>query len=225
MSQLLPACWSIPPGQRPTAANYLREIEKYQAMRALPLQLPDHLYIAWETIHPFRLKSLHPPKGFEPTMLFNGRLDRSYKPSSVLVDMDGRAKIANFSMHSQLQQLRDSFICTENLRIWCSYEIFAVGELPKEADIWSWACIAIKVVCGQDPYAGHPVSENPEMMVPLPLPTSPEPEPTPKIPTDLLQLIRECWAAVPWDRPSASRCLSTLSDIQLSELSSEKKRD
>ena len=75
-------------------------------------------------------------------------------------------------------------------------------------DIWSFACTCLELLDLTIPYASVPAYE-----VPLKLKNNELPEVNPEWRPEIQDLIKNCWALNPSDRPSAKEVYGTLKKI------------
>ena len=151
--------------------------------------------------------------------------------SNVVVDADGRARIAGFRFATVIAGVDPE---QTSFGQWPAPEILKDGATNKETDIFNFAMVMIEVLCGwytvyraltncfflsMQVFAGVTLFDNTQ---PIPAATQGErpPRPThPGVTGGLWRLIKQCWDEDPHLRPKASEVLRILLDSSVSHSS------
>ncbi|XP_015285207.1 PREDICTED: receptor-interacting serine/threonine-protein kinase 2-like [Gekko japonicus] len=148
-------------------------------------------------------------------------LHHSLKPSNVLLDLDYRAKISDYSLPTwRRQQLRSVLQNCDNRSCWdllyLSPEIVQGGSFSREGDIYSFGMMCWETLSRQKPLEGKKTLL--EAVTGICRGMRPGVEPafiSSGLPhrNKLLQMVALCWHQEPHYRPRAADCMVLLQDV------------
>jgi len=113
-----------------------------------------------------------------------GLVHGAVRVSNVLLDKEGRAKLADWGLHTVLGK--------DVVRQWDAPEIRAGGEVTRNSDVWSYGVLIVECVLGKLPYQSY------RMVSPLSLLDH-------HVTDDCYSLARECLAINKENRPGIER--------------------
>lgn len=134
-----------------------------------------------------------------------GKIHRDIKAANILVTQDGRIKLADFGVSSQLTVSQAKKHTLVGTPLWMAPEVIKVKSgYNEKCDIWSLGITTIELVRGTPPY-----SEIPPMKILFEIPYLEPPVLVgPKYSSALKSFVSMCLKKNPNERPSASALLS-----------------
>jgi serine/threonine protein kinase len=141
-----------------------------------------------------------------------GILHRDFKSANILLDGEGRARIADFGLSKVETGLSTLGQRTEDLQ-WMAPEILISSDnraFTKAADVYSFGVVVWEILTGKAPYAGKKLSEISKRIT-----NYEHEEISMDIPEHYQQLLRNCWHKNRWSRPTMSDIVSQLREYQV----------
>ena len=132
-----------------------------------------------------------------------------------LVDEDGTIKISDFGMSRITEEGEDIYSVNTTAKVipikWAAPEVLTDMEYTLSTDIWSYGILMWEMFSGgQMPYSGMSNAETREAVVKKGF-RMPPPH---KAPREIQQLMVECWATEPEDRPTMADIVDYLQEVQ-----------
>lgn len=135
-----------------------------------------------------------------------GMMHRDLKPSNILIDQNYEPRIADFGFAKYISEtmIESSFPSTP---LWRAPEIFLNHPYNYKADVYSFGLILNQFFTYTNPYCTYGVNE---YQLGTKVVNGERPRIMDSTPHNYVELIRECWAADPNDRPTFADIVSRL---------------
>ncbi|KAL1921030.1 uncharacterized protein VTP21DRAFT_11665 [Calcarisporiella thermophila] len=134
-----------------------------------------------------------------------GKLHRDVKAANVLLSTDGRVKLADFSVASQLSSQKSRRSTMVGTPLWMAPEVICRSGYNSSADIWSLGIMAIELAHGVPPFSG---SDHHPLKVLHAIVHSPPPTLEGKFSREFKEFVALCLAKKSKKRPTARQLLS-----------------
>ena len=145
-------------------------------------------------------------------------IHRDLKPQQILIDGDQRAKLADFGLAATVDEIaaeHEKFPMGIGTHEYMAPEVLQGGPCTTSSDTFSFGSTLFHVLSGEAPFSNsewvlssliaHVVERGERPHSERPLPGPPE----------LLQVMRDCWAQEPGERPTMAQVVERLEGIQL----------
>uniref|UniRef100_A0A6A7FWR3 non-specific serine/threonine protein kinase n=1 Tax=Hirondellea gigas TaxID=1518452 RepID=A0A6A7FWR3_9CRUS len=132
-------------------------------------------------------------------------IHRDVKAGNILLNSEGRAKLADFGVSAQLTSTVSKRRTLIGTPYWMAPEIIRQAEYNCKADLWSLGITAIEMATGDPPHADvHPMRAI--FWIPnKPAPRLPNPN---EFSNEFCDFVAQCCIKIPDDRPSADDLLA-----------------
>ncbi|CAG5119287.1 unnamed protein product [Candidula unifasciata] len=133
---------------------------------------------------------------------------------NVLLKTDELVKIGDFGLMRALPSQTDHYVMSEQKKVpfaWCAPESLKSRQFSHGSDAWMFAVTLWEMFTyGQEPWMGYNGSQ---ILHKIDVENERLPQP-PHCPSDMYQLMMQCWAHKPSDRPSFSALKDLLSELR-----------
>eukprot|EP01089_Gocevia_fonbrunei_P014277 TRINITY_DN3876_c0_g1_i1.p1 TRINITY_DN3876_c0_g1~~TRINITY_DN3876_c0_g1_i1.p1 ORF type:complete len:497 (+),score=74.25 TRINITY_DN3876_c0_g1_i1:52-1491(+) len=136
-------------------------------------------------------------------------IHRDLKSHNLLVDRNFDTKVTDFGLAKSLNSTEDTVMTFCGTMPWTAPEIFAGSGYTTKADVYSYGVVLWELITREEPYKGM---HKPQIIVGV----SKEglrPQIPVSCPSELAELMQECWAEDPHTRPLFSEILERLSQM------------
>jgi len=133
------------------------------------------------------------------------------KPSNFLIDREGRVKVTDFGL--SISKPKNVLIRSEAPRgtaVYMAPEVFDLNDYDEKCDIYSYGIILWEIYTGDLPFAEETSYLTVEELCIKVADENLRPKIPDECPTNLAELIRNCWDNYPDDRPSFTTILEKL---------------
>eukprot|EP00878_Enallax_costatus_P003783 GHUV01003999.1.p1 GENE.GHUV01003999.1~~GHUV01003999.1.p1 ORF type:complete len:186 (+),score=40.57 GHUV01003999.1:135-692(+) len=139
---------------------------------------------------------------------------RDLKPQNVLLDINGTAKVADFGLS---RMKTHTFVSTRHVEAgtaaYMAPECFGNAGVGEKVDIWAPGMLLWECITGVRPWKGcNMVQIAFQVAMQGNRPELPPSDPG-RCPPELSQLITDCWAANPKERPSSGEVMKALAHM------------